>query len=192
MPRFVKTSAGPVRIESFALRNWRALHKVLGRMTAPEIRRAIDMESGGKRRLQLLLRLTSRLCEINRREAMAAVRLTAPKRSGARGEGRPKLTTVQIEARIFALFGQDETSKAVNEIKRLKQLLKRRQAEATAAAIAAGDASERGHLSKRALRKFRQETGDHTHKNVPDGAQCKICGELVKRMFQEGQKWSAF
>src|ERR1700730_4730044 len=136
--RYVKTPAGAVRIEAYALQSWRDLNKVLGKLTAAEARRCIDQESAGKRRRQVLLRLTARVCEVNRQEAMTAVRLTTPpKPRSGRGAGKRRLTTVEIESKIVALVGLEETPKLNAKIGRLARLLKRRRAEEIAAAAAA-------------------------------------------------------
>jgi hypothetical protein len=185
--RYVKTPAGTVRIEAYALRSWRDLNKVLTKLTAAEARRCIDQESAGKRRRQVLLRLTARVCEINRLEAMQAVRFTTPpKPRTGRGSGKRRLTTVELENKLVALFDLKETPRLNAKISRLTRVLKRRRAEEIAAAVADVKAKGSTHLSKRALRRFQRETGDHFHDSLAVSQRCPICGE-VKGMEEDFQ-----
>jgi hypothetical protein len=185
--RYVKTPLGAIRIEAYALRSWRDLNKVLTKLTAAEARRCIDQESAGKRRRQVLLRLTARVCEINREEALRAVRLTTPpKPRKERGAGKRRFTTVQLENKIVALFALEETPTLNAKISRLTRLMKRRKAEEIAAAVADVKAKGRTHLSKRALRTFQRETGDHFHESLAVSQRCPICGEIkgIEEDFQ--------
>ena len=57
--RVVKTKRGKIRIEHYAVVNARTLEEVIGRMSQPENRRAIDLEQANPlRRRKLLLRMT--------------------------------------------------------------------------------------------------------------------------------------
>jgi len=76
-------------VEVYATQNWRALIQVLHTMSLPELRRALDLEWGGRRRRMILLRLTMRLCELERRARLAEVMRVSPKRTRGVGSRKP-------------------------------------------------------------------------------------------------------
>ncbi len=64
-----KTGAMP--IEAYATTTWRSCTSILHTMSAPEIRRALEIEWRGGQRRGILYRLTSRLCVLTKRERVA-------------------------------------------------------------------------------------------------------------------------
>ena len=79
-------------VEVYATKDWRSCVEVLHTMSPPELRRALDREWGGRRRKMILLRLTKRLCELERRAKVGEVMRVSPKRTrgvGARREQKP-------------------------------------------------------------------------------------------------------
>src|SRR5260370_1041250 len=78
--RVIKTKRGAyVRVENYAVVNHRTMEQVLGRMSQPEIRRAIDLEQANpQRRRKLLIRLTYVLKTLEREKALDLIRRTVP------------------------------------------------------------------------------------------------------------------
>lgn len=182
MGNYVNRYVGKVAVEEFALRNDRSLNKVLRQMTAPELRRAASKEWSGLRRRSLLLKITKRICALNRAEELRPVLALPQPTVSPRRTGR-LLTCAELEARIEARFNREHDrdrrrdKSNSNEIRRLMVLLQRRRQATCDSAVAEARAAGRTHLSKRALQRFKKEVGDHDHQNLNAGQLCGICGE---------------
>ena len=68
-------------VEAFALQNWRNLISVMHTMSAPEIRRALNLEWQGSKRYDVLRRLTLRLCNLERDAKLAELERLFPKKA---------------------------------------------------------------------------------------------------------------
>jgi hypothetical protein len=182
MGNYVNRYVGKLTVEEFALRNDRSLNKVLRQMTAPELRRAASKEWSGLRRRSLLLKITKRICALNRAEELRPVLALPQPTVSPRRTGR-WLTCAELEARIEARFNREHDrdrrrdKSNANEIRRLTVLLQRRRQATCDSAVAEARAAGRTHLSKRALQRFKKEVGDHDHQNLNAGQLCGICGE---------------
>ena len=74
----LKRSEMPV--EEYALKDWRSLIAIMHTMSAPEIRRALNLEWRGSKRYDVLRRLTLRLCNLERDAKLAELERLFPKK----------------------------------------------------------------------------------------------------------------
>jgi hypothetical protein len=137
--RFIKAPGRrSVAIEWYCLRRWGRLHKMLTRLTRPELRRCLDREwarskaLGGPRRT-FLLRLAVRLGRLNIEEEVRIIKANVP--SNARPK-RPRLTCDELQNRIDALLPRAETKTHWATIRRWTRQLKARRPDEIAAIAA--------------------------------------------------------
>jgi hypothetical protein len=172
--RVVKTKRGRyVYVESYALVNARTLEEVIGRLTAPELRRCLDLEwANPTKRRKILLRLTTVLYTIQRTEALELIRRTVPAQPPRLGR---KFTVAQLERSALATFGPSTRTGKPRRCKgssyrsTLTKRLHQRKAEIEAAAAA--QVAAHGPLSRRERDELRRQAGDHFCGNP-----CRICG----------------
>jgi hypothetical protein len=102
--RVVRTKRGRyIYVETYACINARTLEEMIGRLTAPELRRCIDQEqASATRRRKILLRLTYVLFTLQRSEALDIIRRTVPAQLPRLGR---KFTVAQLERSALATFG---------------------------------------------------------------------------------------
>lgn len=63
----------------YALKNWRALCEIIESLTIPDLRRALEIETHGKRRKSFLTRITAKILQIERAELMKPLARIQPK-----------------------------------------------------------------------------------------------------------------
>lgn len=68
-----------IPVEDYALISWRSLIEVLSTMSPAELRRAIEIETAGKRRKLHLVRLTTRLARLESNARIASAQSVRPK-----------------------------------------------------------------------------------------------------------------
>jgi hypothetical protein len=188
--RFVRAIVGgKVRlypIESYCVVNARRLEEVLGRMSQPEIRRAIDSEQANPmRRRKLLLRLTEVLHTRQKQEALEIIRRTVPAQLPRQGR---KHTVAQIEAAALRTFednprtGKPRRANGASYRSTLTKLMRQRRAEYEATALADARAKGRDHLTRREREELRRRAGDHFHDHLNAGELCGLCHEVIERI----------
>jgi hypothetical protein len=177
--RVVKTKRGAyVRVENYAVVNTRTMEEVIGRMTQPELRRCIDLESASPtRRQKMLIRLTHVLCTLERTEKINLIKQTVP----VQPAGARRHTVPMIEAAALRTFGVSTKGASKGRQRRaggssyrsvLTARMKRRKAEFEQAA--AEQVRLHGPLSRRDRDRLRQNAGDHFEQGNP----CRVCGAV--------------
>jgi hypothetical protein len=175
--RVVKPARGRhTVIEKFALRGETVLVKLLTRLTAPEIRRAIDLEWKGLRRRFFLVRLTTRRFRLDRDEEIALILRNTVPRNDLRHARRH--TPAQIESKLYEqwarLDAETDPRKRVSiksYIHNIKRRLKERNEEFAAAQL---EAARRGE---------QVEPSDHSHESIGDNEVCPLCKETVRKLI---------
>jgi hypothetical protein len=185
--RVVKTKRGHyLRVEHYAVINARTLEEVLGRMPAPEIRRAIDIEQANPlRRRKLLIRLTYVLHNLQREEAIANIMNTVPAQLPRQGR---YFTIARLERSALATFGPNtrtgkkRRANGSSYRSTLTKKIRERKAALEADAIVRTRASGRTHLTKRERLALTKAAGDHMHDTIAVGETCPLCGEVKQEL----------
>jgi hypothetical protein len=174
--RVVKTPRGQLRVEDYCLVNARTLEDVIGRLSAPELRRCIDRESASPtKRRHFLLRLTTVLFNLQRKEALEIIRRTVPPQLPRQGR---YFTIARLEQSALATFGPSTQGLSKGKPRRAdgssyrstltKKLHQRKEAFESAAAK---QVRLHGPLSRRERDALRKAAGDHMCGNP-----CRTCG----------------
>jgi hypothetical protein len=128
LDNYVSRDVRRLTVDDSAFRNDRSLNKVLRQMTAPELRRAATKEWSGLRRRSILLKITKRICALNRAEELRPV-LALPQPAVSPQRTGRLLTCAELETRIEARFNRERDrdrrrdKSNANEIRRLTGLL---------------------------------------------------------------------
>jgi hypothetical protein len=174
--RVVKTKRGKMRIENYAVVNARTLEEVIGRMSAPELRRALDLEQANPlRRRKLLLRMTHVLGTLEREQKLDEIRRTVPAQLPRQGRVH---SVGEIEAAALRTFGpstqgpsKGKPRRANGSSYRSTLTKKLHQRKAAFESAAAEQVRLHGPLTRRDRDKLRRMAGDHMCGNP-----CQICG----------------
>jgi hypothetical protein len=192
--RAIKVIAGgKVRlypIEQYAVVNHRRMEDVLGRMTQPEIRRALDLEWGSPtKRRAILLRMTDVLFSQQKREALEVIRKNVPAQLPRQGR---RHTLAQMESAAMATFGPATQGRTKGKPRRkggssyrstLTKRMRERRAEYEREAIDRMKADGRTKLSKAERLELKRKSGDHFHDGMTAGELCELCGEIVEEQL---------
>ncbi len=175
--RVVKTKRGRYTyVETYACVNARTLEEVIGRLTAPELRRCLDLEwASPTKRRKVLLRLTTVLYTLQRTEALDVIRRTVPAQLPRLER---KFTVTQLEQSALRTFGPSTRGPSKGKPRRsngasyrstLTKRMHQRKAEIEAASVEHVAAHE--PLTRREREELRKAAGDHFCGNP-----CRICG----------------
>jgi hypothetical protein len=190
--RYVKIAGRRIWIETYALSSSQRFESVYRQLSQIELRRALDIEwSNPRRRRSTLLRLTGRLCKLERDEKMNAIRNNVASKSRTDYPRRPLHTVPEIEAAALRTF-EPRRNQAGELVERsnngtsyrstLTKRMRERRAEFEGAALAAARAKGRDNLTKREREDLRRQAGDHFHDHVSAGELCEICNEVIERI----------
>jgi hypothetical protein len=188
--RYVKVAGRRIWIETYGLSSSQRFEGVYRQLTQPELRRMIDIESANpRRRRSTLLRLTGRLCKLQRDELMAAIRNNVAPKSRTDYPRRPLHTVPEIEAAALRTF-EPRRNKAGELVDRFKggasyrstltKKMRERRAAFEAAALEEARAKGRDHLTKREREALRKQAGDHFEPE--DGGPCNLCAPLKENL----------
>lgn len=139
--------------------------------TQPELRRMLDIESANpRRRRSTLLRLTGRLCKLERDEKMNAIKNNVQPKSRTDYPRRPLHTVPEIEEAALRAF-QPRRNKAGELVERFKggasyrstltKKMRERRAALEVAALEGARTKGRNHLTRREREALRKQAGDH-------------------------------
>lgn len=188
--RFIKIASRRTWIETYCLSSSQRFESLYRQLSQPELRRMIDAEfANPRRRRSTLLRLTGRLCRLERDEKMNAIRNSVRPKSRTEFPRRPLHTVPEIEAAALRTF-EPRRTKAGELVERSKngasyrstltKKLRERRAEFETAALADARAKGRDHLTKREREALCKQAGDHFEPE--DGSPCKLCAPVKENL----------
>jgi hypothetical protein len=188
--RYVNVAGRRIWIEAYALSSSQRFESVYRKLTQPELRRMIDIESANpRRRRSTLLRLTGRLCKVERDEKMNAIKSNVAPKSRTDYPRRPLHSVPEIEAAALRTF-EPRRNKARELVERFKggasyrstltKKMRERRAALEATALADARAKGRNHLTRRERENLRRIAGDHWHGQLNTGELCGLCHEVIE------------
>lgn len=187
--RYVKVSGRRIWIETYALSSSQRFESVYRQITQPELRRMIDIESANpRRRRSTLLRLTGRLCKLERDEKMNAIKNNVQPKSRTDYPRRPIHSVPEIEAAALRTFdelnrfGKPRVEGGSSYRSTLTQKMKERRAKFEGEALAEARAKGRNHLTRRERDELRKQAGDHFHDQLNAGELCELCNQVIEEI----------
>ena len=191
--RYIKVAGRRIWIETYCLGSSQRLESLHRQLTQPELRRMIDLEfANPRRRRSTLLRLTGRLCKLERNEKMNAIKNSVAPKSRTDYPRRPLHTVPEIEAAALRTF-EPRRNKAGELVKRsnngasyrstLTRKMRERRGQLEAAALTDAKAKGRDHLTRREREALRKQAGDHFHDAMVAGQFCELCNEMVEEQI---------
>ena len=187
--RFVRLSKGrELWIETYCLSSSQRLEQLFKTLSQVEIRRMLDAEWKKPRRRSTLLRLTGRLCKLDRDEKIASIKSNVASKSRTGYPRRPRMIPLEVEAAAMRTF-EPRLNKSGGLVERyangssyrstLTKTLRARRREFEAAALAGARAEGRSRLTKREREELRKQAGDHFHEGLVAGELCELCNEVI-------------